>query len=769
MKLAGLILSWILSTVSCVNGTDVLKTTSCKHSNPPEANDAKGAFTRVSTFYACEQLGDSCDKSDETVAEAIASSDDGMTVVYANSEAGNIGFIDISNPLSPFGKGTVPLPSGDIQSVAILRDYALVSMDTSNDSYDTSGKLFVVNVTSMEVVTQISLIGAPNTVAVSPDRSYVAVAIENERDESLDEMPALPGGSLAVFDILSPHPDDWVLSYVNLTGLDGITFPTDPEPEHVDINENNKCVITFQENNGIAIVDLETKMVDISFSAGVVHLENVDLTEDSIINQSESIGDIVREPDGITWIGKNFFATADEGDLDGGGRGYTIFNKCGDVIASVNDLDQIAAAVGHYPDGRSDSKGVEPEKVHWERIGGSSFLFVNVERASLTMIFDVKDVYNPKLHQVLPTGVKPEGINTIKSRKLLIISAEEDDREEKTRSSISIYAYKREGKPIYPTLYSPFEQGSLNPPIPFSALSGLSADPEFPHILYSVEDNFFAKNRILKINVKKKSQHFWASSAAEVVKEVYITDARGKLNDVAPALVNNDTTVHLDQEGIVTVRHGFWIVSEGSGGGDAIESENYLVRTTRSGVITGVFSLPVEVSAKQIEYGFKGVAMYENKLIVVFERAWTEELHPRLGIFDLATFSWDFVFYPLDSPTSPNGGWVGLYDISSVGGGDFLVLERDNQGGPDARVKRIYKISLGNAWDGYVSGETITKELYVDMLLSENLPMRNGSIYDKTEGLTVTKTGDVWIVNDNDGVDNGNGEIGLISIGKYGM
>ena len=48
------------------------------------------------------------------------------------------------------------------------------------------------------------------------------------------------------------------------------------------------------------------------------------------------------------------------------------------------------------------------------------------------------------------------------------------------------------------------------------------------------------------------------------------------------------------------------------------------------------------------------------------------------------------VFYPLDDVESQYGGWVGLSDITNVGEGEYLVLERDNQGGPDAAIKRIY-------------------------------------------------------------------------------
>ena len=37
----------------------------------------------------------------------------------------------------------------------------------------------------------------------------------------------------------------------------------------------------------------------------------------------------LREPDGVQWIDTDHFAIANEGDMDGGARGWTIFNKDG--------------------------------------------------------------------------------------------------------------------------------------------------------------------------------------------------------------------------------------------------------------------------------------------------------------------------------------------------------------------------------------------------------------------------------------------------------
>jgi hypothetical protein len=69
----------------------------------------------------------------------------------------------------------------------------------------------------------------------------------------------------------------------------------------------------MQENNAIVLIDLATNSVIKSFSAGAVDLEGVDVVENDIIEQTGSLTQVLREPDGCVWIGTEYFATADEG------------------------------------------------------------------------------------------------------------------------------------------------------------------------------------------------------------------------------------------------------------------------------------------------------------------------------------------------------------------------------------------------------------------------------------------------------------------------
>lgn len=118
------------------------------------------------------------------------------------------------------------------------------------------------------------------------------------------------------------------------------------------------------------------------------------------------------------------------------------------------------------------------------------------------------------------------------------------------------------------------------------------------------------------------------------------------------------------------------------------------------------------------------------------------------------------MFYPLGKPESQNGGWVGLSDIAPVGDGDFLVIERDNQGGEDAAIKRLFRISLGDF--SMEDGSIIEKHFYEDLI--PYMGYYRGAALEKVEGLAVTCSGQVWFNTDNDGVSDNSGEQLLVEI-----
>jgi len=721
-------------------------------------------FNRIATFPVYLNT----DINNETVAEILDVSEDGMTVIYTDSQLEALGFIDISNPGDPQPLGTVDL-AGEPTSVGVAGDYALAAINTSPSLTAPSGELQIVDIASQSIVRSMDLGGQPDAVAISPDGQYAAIAIENERDEDLGDgrPPQLPSGFLVIID-LTGGPADWGMRTIGLDGIPDL-FPEDPEPEFVDINADNRVVISLQENNYLIQVDLPSGNIVADWSAGTVNLTQVDATEEdpALISLTETLLDVPREPDGITWIGNTMIATANEGDMDGGSRGFSVFDTDGNVIYdSGNSLDHAAVRVGHYPDARSGNKGNEPENIEYGVFNGEQYLFVNSERSSIIFVYNLENLD----FQILPAGsLGPEGSKVIPERNLFVVATEEDARDDKFRGTVTIYQLQS-GEPVYPGIQSVNRLDGT--PIPWGALSGLAADRIYPELAYTIPDSFYQQSRLFTLDI---SDH-----PARIAQETVLLDSSGLLAAVEPDLVNMDNTVNLDLEGISTSADGgFWLASEGAGTiGDPerpVTSLNLVLHVSAAGEIDDVVTLLGDTNGRQVRFGFEGIAATGESgseiLYVAFQREWADDPdgQVRIGRYDTASSEWTFYYYPLDAVESPAGGWVGLSDITAISPSEFAVVERDNQGATDGRIKRIYRFSVdsltptGELAVGNTPSFPVVEKMFVRDLIPDILS-RGGLILEKIEGMALTVDGKLLFNNDNDGVDDNNGESQLFII-----
>ena len=88
-------------------------------------------------------------------------------------------------------------------------------------------------------------------------------------------------------------------------------------------------------------------------------------------------------------------------------------------------------------------------------------------------------------------------------------------------------------------------------------------------------------------------------------------DSMGLLASIDASLVNSDMTVNVDPEGVaVPNSSGLWICSEGAKAeGEEGRTLNLLMKVEDNGEIIDIVTLPDEVNALQIKYGFEGCAM----------------------------------------------------------------------------------------------------------------------------------------------------------------
>ena len=688
---------------------------------------AEMSFNRIAAFPVHKNMAEGEDAMQTSAPEIIDATADGMTLVYTDSPLEVIGRIDITDPAAPKPLGNVAL-GGEPTSVAVIGDTAFVGVNTSESFVEPSGYLAVIDVASGEEKGRCDLSGQPDSLAAAPDGSFVAIAIENERDEDLNDgaIPQMPAGTLDMFDVAGGMADCGSLRSADLTGLAEVA-PSDPEPEFVDINGLGETVISLQENNHMVVVAKDGAIVS-HFSAGSVTLEGVDTEDEGALVFDRTI-EAKREPDAVKWIDDDHFATANEGDYEGGSRGWTIFNKDGSVVyESGTDFERALIEIGHYPEERSGNKGVEPESIEVARFGGTPMVFVGSERGSVVGVYDVTDPASPVLTQLLPSGIGPEGYVAIPERNLLVSANEEDMREDGGPAGhVMLFDYA-EGAPSYPHLTS----AGADELIGWGAISGMVAGAD--GTIYAVNDSFYAMQPTI----------FVIDASARPAR---ITDAIRVTRNGAPAQL-------LDMEGITLDGEGnFYIASEGRPGRGILHA---IYHVTGEGEIAATIPFPKEIMAVERRWAAEGVTKVGDTLWVALQREFDDDPknHVKLLAYNLETEEWGAVHYP---KAAPDSGWVGLSEITAHGDHVYIV-ERDNKFGEAAVTKKIYRVSLDQMQPAPLGGElpVVEKEEVRDLI--PELAAFNGYVVDKVEGLAITPDGAIWVSTDNDGVDDSSGE-----------
>ncbi|WP_417228349.1 esterase-like activity of phytase family protein [Amphritea sp.] len=689
------------------------------------------SFNRIASFGAIHNLPEGIELSQETSPEIIAASEDGNTLVYSDSPLEALGFVDITNAEKPLAGGIVKL-DGEPTSVAIGAATVFAGVNTSESYTKPSGYLLALGLQTRAELARCDLAGQPDSVAVSKDGRYVAVAIENERDEDLNdgELPQFPAGWVTIVPVKNGQPQCDQSMKVDMTGLAEIGA-IDPEPEFVDFNSRNEIVVTLQENNHLAIIDAASGKILNHFSAGSVELEGIDVKKDKKLDFSGKQTRL-REPDSVKWIDDNRFVIANEGDMNGGARGFTIFHKDGRMLfESGTSFEQEVILAGHYPEKRSGKKGSEPEGVVVGEFDGQTYIFILSERGSVIGVY--RDTGGaPEFIQLLPSGMAPESGLVIPQRNLLVSANEKDLIEDKgPRAHVMLYQFS--GAPAaYPQIMS--TRTSNGTPIGWGALSGLTADPTKPGMLYAVNDSFYANQ--------------------PTIFSIDANQTPAKITSAMPVLREGKAAKKLDLEGIaIDGNGGFWLASEGKTSKDIPHA---IYHVDRQGEIDRTIDFPKALLAHERKFGAEGITLIDDTLWVAIQRPWKDDPADQVKLlaYNLKTNSWGAVRYPLEQPKS---GWVGLSEIVSHGD-QVYIIERDNQLGESAVVKRLYRVSKDQLQPAAIGSSLplVNKTLVHDFL--PDLKSLHGYVQDKIEGFTIDAAGSGFAVTDNDGVDDSSGE-----------
>ncbi|WP_295882739.1 choice-of-anchor I family protein [uncultured Thiohalocapsa sp.] len=344
------------------------------------------SFNKVWTHFASiSQSEPQADVFDESAAEIVAYDPDTQRVFVVNGDVDRVdvldaddgaflGFLDVSG----FGGPNSVAVKNGIVAVAVedgtsaQADGNVVFFDAADAGIGTGG-------TSTAAVPVGPL---PDMVTFTPDGSKVLVANEGEPD-FYGQDGTDPEGSISIVDISGGvggasvstagftgfNKPDLVTDGVRITGpgtggASEATAAQDIEPEYIAVSEDgSKAYVTLQENNAVAVVDIDSATIEevrsLGFKDHGVDGNGLDASDrDNMINIRT--WDNVKGmpmPDSIgayTAGGKTYYVTANEGDareydVPAGSTGidYTDETRVKDVTlgagfpANAQDDDQL--------------------------------------------------------------------------------------------------------------------------------------------------------------------------------------------------------------------------------------------------------------------------------------------------------------------------------------------------------------------------------------------------------------------------------------------
>ena len=354
---------------------------------------------------------------------------------------------------------------GDMTSVAVHGEKGIVAVALQDVDYNKHGYAAILT-TDGELLTMIEAGCQPDNIVFTPDGRKILVANEGEPREGIGEGIVDPAGSVTVITLDAADVQKSTAVTVDFEVFDsqretliadGIIMVKDNlpsvdfEPEYITATDQ-KAYIALQENNAIAILDLDTKEYSGVYSLGYKDLSGekdaLDLVEDGVYEAKTYDAVSAYMPDGIAVYetdGKTYILTANEGDArewgdycneikatvtatDGteaekvrvinaevtnglpegktvlyGARSFSIYRVDNDGLTQVFDSgnDFEVKTAGYFPayfnisnddnafDSRSPKKGPEPESVVIGKVEGRTYAFVALERIGGIMVYDI--------------------------------------------------------------------------------------------------------------------------------------------------------------------------------------------------------------------------------------------------------------------------------------------------------------------------------------------------------------------------------------------
>ena len=253
------------------------------------------------------------------------------TVFSTNSEAKEVDVIDISDLNNPEIKNPidVTLYGGNVNSVACRNGLLAIAIE-ANESTD-NGKVIVFKTNNLTTPYAEIIAGAlPDMVTFTPDAKYIIAANEGEPNDAYDVDPK---GSITLIEVETKTATQIFFDNFNSDEATledngfrvfgpGADLSTDVEPEYITVSSDSKTAfIALQENNGIAKLDIDTKIITNIYPLGTKDYSEIAF---DLSDRDDDIGNLKHwpvlsfyQPDAIDYFeigGIGYIITANEGD-----------------------------------------------------------------------------------------------------------------------------------------------------------------------------------------------------------------------------------------------------------------------------------------------------------------------------------------------------------------------------------------------------------------------------------------------------------------------
>ena len=358
---------------------------------------------------------------------------------------------------------------GTGNSVAVYGDVMAVAYDNATAGGNGTVAMYRIAAggTGAELIRQVEVGAVPDMITFTPDGTRLLVAIEGEPNDNYGvDASGDPVGGVSVIDVATGNNtflgfegfDTEALraAGVRIEGVEGVTAATDLEPEYIAVSaDGSQAYITLQENNAIAVLDLDTLEYQGVYALGTkdhsVEGNGLDTSDrDGGVNIGTAPVRGMYMPDGIATFetgGRTYLVTANEGDASEWGD----YNDVGRLANANLDLATFGGAEGvaalknnaelgrlniSLVDGDTDGDG-DIDVIH--TLGARSFSIWEVTETGLTQTFDSGDMMERMLLANRPDllddgrsddkGPEPESITlgTIDGQLYAFVALERSD------------------------------------------------------------------------------------------------------------------------------------------------------------------------------------------------------------------------------------------------------------------------------------------------------------------------------------------------------